>query len=243
MILAAGFGTRLRPLTDKMPKPLLPVGGRPMIDYNLSLLKKYGITEVVINLHYHGDKIIEALGNGSRLGMDIVYSRETEIMGTGGGIKKASSILGQSPFIVINGDILIDINLDKLVSFHLSKGSKATLVVRKRDALSKFGSIEIDETGLIRNILGKLSVKRRKTCAFMFTGLHILDPTVLGYIPAGRPYSIIDAYLKMLGANEKLFGFISEGYWNDLGHIDRYHETNQAFKGGRLSLNHMQGGK
>jgi len=88
IILSAGFGTRLRPLTDKIPKPLLHVGGRPLIHYSLLLLRKYGITEVVINVHYHAEKIIETIGDGSRLGMNITYSQEEEILGTGGGIRK-----------------------------------------------------------------------------------------------------------------------------------------------------------
>ena len=137
MVLAAGFGRRLRPLTDHMPKPLLPVGGRPMIEYTLLLLKKYGLTEVIINLHHCGDQIIKTLGDGSRLGLSIAYSTEKgEALGTGGGIKKAASFFEQSTFIVVNGDILIDIDLDKLISFHHAKQGLATLVLRETDDFS-----------------------------------------------------------------------------------------------------------
>ena len=104
IILAAGFGTRLRPLTNNTPKPLLPVGDRPLIQYNLMLLKKYGITEVAINLHYHGEKIRETLGDGRKLGMQIVYSEEPEILGTGGGIKKVSRFLSDGTFLAIRTD-------------------------------------------------------------------------------------------------------------------------------------------
>jgi len=111
MVLAAGFGTRLRPLTDHIPKPLLPVGGRPMIEYTLLLLKKYGITEIIINLHHCGDQIIKTLGDGTQLGLSISYSDEQgEPLGTGGGLKKAEAFFEGAPFLVINGDIVIDIN-------------------------------------------------------------------------------------------------------------------------------------
>src|SRR3954466_14571451 len=121
ILLAAGLGTRLRPLTDNMPKPLLPVGDRPLIEYNLMLLKKYGITEVAINLHYHGEKIRECLKDGRDLGMKILYSEEPEILGTGGGIKKISHFLSDWDLLGINGGILVDIDLDKVVEFHRMK--------------------------------------------------------------------------------------------------------------------------
>ena len=245
MILAAGFGTRLRPLTDHMPKPLLPVGGRPMIEYNLLLLKKYGITEIIINLHHYGDQIIKTLGDGSHLGLSIVYSvEEGEPLGTGGGIKKAESFFGQTTFIAINGDILIDIDLSKLISFHHAKQAEATLVLRETDDFSSFGAIEVDEHDQIRNMLGKLELKNMQCRKLMFTGLHVIEPRVLTDIPAGIPYySIIDTYLDMLRAGRKLFAYVTDGYWNDLGALPRYHQTNHALETGLLRLSHITGMK
>lgn len=241
MVLAAGFGTRLRPLTDHTPKPLLPVGGRPMIEYNLLLLKKYGITDIIINLHHHGDQIIKVLGDGARLGLSITYSMEKgEPLGTGGGIKKAAAFLHDATFIVINGDILIDIDLAKLISFHLEKKAEATLVLRACDDFSKFGAIEMDENGQIQNILGKLTPKRRPTQKLMFTGLHVIEPQVLNIIPENIPYfSIIDTYVDLLRTGKKLFAYVTKDYWNDLGEIDRYNQVNQALTDGTLKMGHI----
>ena len=238
MILAAGLGTRLRPLTEALPKPLLPVGGRPLIYYNLLLLKKYGITDILINVHHHAKKIIDELGNGNAIGMHISYSEEAEILGTGGGIKKAQAFLDDGAFLVINGDILVDIDLDRLVAFHQKKGGMATLVLRDDPDLMQYGAIDLDDNDQIQNILGKATpaVKTRKK---MFTGIHIIEPSGLDYIPAGKFYSIIDAYLAMLHKGEKLFGYSMQGYWNDIGVPERYYAVNQAMDAGKICLSYI----
>ena len=118
MILAAGLGTRLRPLTNTMPKPLLPIAGTPLIVWNLLLLKRYGFLDVVINLHYLGPMIEQVVGNGARYGMRITYSREPVILGTGGGIKQAEPYFSGSPVLILNGDTLVEIDLEALCAFH-----------------------------------------------------------------------------------------------------------------------------
>ncbi|MFQ5588726.1 MAG: NDP-sugar synthase [Nitrospiria bacterium] len=239
MILAAGFGKRLRPLTDSIPKPLLPVGGRPMIVYNLLLLKKYGITDVIINLHHFGDQIKSALGDGTRFGMALTYSEEAEPLETGGGIKKAAAFFGQSTFIVINGDILIDIDLGKLLSFHDGQKAAATLVLREAENPA-FETVEVDECGQICNFRGRFDLKNQKTRKLMFTGLHVMEPSVLDCIPPGVPYSIIDAYLEMIRSGEKLSAFVTGGYWNDLGDPERYAQTRRAFESGGIRLSYLE---
>ncbi|MFQ5949814.1 MAG: NDP-sugar synthase [Nitrospiria bacterium] len=238
MILAAGFGSRLRPLTNDIPKPLLTVGDHPLIYYNLLLLKKHGVTDVFINVHHQGDKIIREIGDGNRLGMNISYSEEQEILGTGGGIKKIQSALERGTFIVMNGDILINLNLDRVVSFHRKKKGVATLVLRRNNPLDKFGVIEVDERNQIRDILGCLSWKQGRTRRLMFTGVHIMEPRVLDYVPCGRFYSITDAYIEMLRRDEKIFGYLMRGYWNDIGILDRYQKANHDLKHGIIRLNH-----
>ncbi len=237
IILAAGFGSRLRPLTDSTPKPLLHVGGRPLIHYSLLLLRKYGITDVVINVHYHGEKIIETIGNGRQLGMKITYSKEPVILGTGGGIRKIVGDFSHETSIVINGDIVIEIDLAKLIAFHHDNKGAATLVLREAGIGDGFGRLEVDEEGRIRNILGKLTWKAKVKQQLMFTGLHVINREVFDYIPKGQCSSIIEAYIKMLQQDKKLSGYITKSYWNDLGHIDRYHSVDKALKAGRLSLN------
>lgn len=212
-----------------------------MIEYNLLLLKKYGITEIIINLHHCGDQIMQTLGDGAKLGLSISYSQEAgEPLGTGGGLKKAEAFFEGAPFLVINGDIVIDIDLGKLISFHRKKQGLATLVLRACDDFSNFGAIEIDHNNQIQNILGKLESSHKQTQKCMFTGLHIIEPRVLNGISGNIPYtSIIDRYLDLLRAEEKLFAYVTKGYWNDLGQLDRYHEVDHALNTGALKLGHM----
>lgn len=240
MILAAGLGTRLRPLTNDLPKPLLPIANRPLIYYNLMLLKKYGITDVFINVHYQREKIIQELGNGSRFGMNITYSEEPEILGTGGGIKNIQSAIARGTFIVINADILIDLNLDKLVEFHHKKKGVATLVLREDEEVEQFGVIEVDSKDQIRNILGKVVPKTERVRRFMFTGVHVMEPRVMDYIPFSAFYSITDAYIEMLRADEKMFGYLMKGYWNDIGVLERYKKADRDFKSGKVRLPHIR---
>ena len=240
MILAAGLGTRLRPLTNDLPKPLLPVGGRPLIYYNLMLLKKYGITDVFINVHYQREKIIQELGNGSQFGMNITYSEEPEILGTGGGIKNIQSAIARGTFIVINADILIDLNLDKLVEFHHKKKGVATLVLREDEEVEQYGVIEVGAKDQIHNILGRAQSKTDRVRRLMFTGVHVMEPRVMDYIPFAKFYSITDAYIEMLRHNEKLFGYLMRGYWNDIGVLERYKKADVDLKSGKVRLPHIR---
>lgn len=244
MILAAGLGTRLRPMTNNLPKPLLPVAGRPLMMYSLLWLKKYGIRDVIINLHYQGEKIEKELGDGARLGMNIAYSREPEILGTGGGIKKAVRFLSgphAGSFVVVNGDILVDTNLDKVVEFHHRKKATATMVLREDPRAAAYGTIEIDAKGMVRQFLGRLPQNStEKLTPLMFTGIHILEHKALSYIPAHRFYPITEAYLAMLTKGERICGYMMKGYWSDLGTPERYREADTALTKGRTRLSYIR---
>ncbi|MEK7747616.1 MAG: nucleotidyltransferase family protein [Nitrospirota bacterium] len=239
MILAAGFGHRLRPMTEHLPKPLLPVSGIPLIHYNILLLKHYGITDIMINVHYHADKIMDALGDGSQFNVQITYSKEDHILGTGGGIKNLQSKLGDADFLVINADILVDIDLAQLISFHQKNKPRATLVLRKDPNLAQYGIIETDSDARIQNILSKVPVAKGCFQERMFTGIHIITPKVFDYIPPGTFYSITDSYIEMLKKEEHLCGYFMDGYWNDIGVEARYQEVSQGIKEGKIRLRYM----
>lgn len=240
IILAAGLGTRLRPMTDSLPKPLLPVGGRPVIVYNLLLLKRYGITEAIINLHYQADKIIRALGDGTQYGMTIRYSREPEILGTAGGVRKAARWLAQGSFLVVNGDILVDVNLDRLVEFHYRKRALVTMVLRKDPDPDAWGAVEVDEQGRIRQLLGKLNACGERLTTLMFTGVQVMQPRALDYIPARGFASLIDTYLAMLRQGERVLGYPMRGYWLDIGTAARYREANEGFRRKKIRLSYVR---
>jgi len=239
IVLAAGFGTRLRPLTNNTPKPLLPLGDRSVIEYNLLLLKKYGITEVAVNLHYHGEKIRKALGDGRKLGMQLLYSEEPQILGTGGGIKKVSRFLSDGTFLALNGDILVDINLDKVVELHRLKKSTATMVLREDPNVEAYGAIELDSKGRIRRFLGQPDWQGEKLSPYMFTGIHVLEPQIFQYIPSQRFSPITDAYRAMLKKGERLFGYLMKSYWRDLGTPQSYRQAKADLKKGTARLSYI----
>ena len=236
MILAAGFGTRLRPLTDTLPKPILPIGGRPIVEYTLSLLKRHGITDVVINLHHLGGKIKEALGDGSRYGMSMTYADEPEILGTGGALRAAAAHFGVEGLLVINGDIVVEVDLDAVADFHRRKGGLATLVLREAPDAARYGVVEIDDEDRICNLRGRIEVAadlpRRPR---MFTGIHLLAPAILSAIPAGGYCDIADVYIDLIRRGLPLFGQTMTGYWNDIGTPDRYQQAERDLREGRFS--------
>jgi NDP-sugar pyrophosphorylase family protein len=240
MVLAAGLGTRLRPLTEETPKALLPVAGRPLIHYPLLLLKRYGITDIVINLHHHGNKIADALGDGQALGLRLRYSWEPAILGTGGGIKQARQLLGETTFLVINSDILIDLNLDQVVEFHHRRKSAVSMVVRPDPEAARYGAIELDQQDRVRKIVGRGGHAAGALRQFMFTGVHILEPSVFDLIPGHGFSSIMDVYIAMLLREEKLFGYVMKEAWMDLGTPERYQEANRLLDSGRIKLSYLK---
>jgi mannose-1-phosphate guanylyltransferase len=242
MILAAGLGTRLRPLTDHLPKPLLPIEGRPLIEYTLLFLRKYDLTDVVINLHYQGEKIRDALGNGSRLGMKIRYSEEPQILGTGGGIKNIQSYFSEEPFLVINSDILVDVDLNRVIETHRRAGAAATLVLREDPDVEKWGAVGVDPQNRIRQLLGKPEWTGGALSKKMFTGIHVMGPRVLSHIPAGRFSSIVDTYIEMARDGERLIGHGCSDYWMDIGTLDRYRAVQEDLKARRVRLSFLEEG-
>jgi NDP-sugar pyrophosphorylase family protein len=214
MVLAAGLGTRLRPLTDDRPKALVEVAGRPLIAYNLELLRRFGVTDVVINLHYHGEALRNALGDGSAFGLRIDYSPEDPLLDTGGGIKHAEAWLAGDDFLVMNGDTIIDLPLDRLIASHRRRRAAATLVLRNDPEQERYGVIEIDDEQRIRRFLGQPSAVAEPVTPFMFAGVHVVSQEVFGFMPAGGAFSITrETYPAMLAAGAALYGFPFDGFW------------------------------
>ena len=241
MILAAGLGTRLRPLTETTPKPLLPVGGTPLIVWNLLLLRAGGIREVIINLHYLGSMIEAALGDGSRWDMQIAYSYEPELLGTGGGLKKAEEFFEGESFLVMNGDTLINVDLPALQEFHRSQAGVATLVLRDDPHAEQWGAVESDAQDRILRINGRgrdLFALPTVAHTRMFAGVHILHPSLLDGAPTGTPFSIIDSYTNALAGGSRLLGFVYAGYWSDVGTVERYAQARADVEAGLLPLPH-----
>ena len=236
MILAAGLGTRLRPLTDVTPKPLLPVAGTPMIVWNLLLLRRHGIREVVINLHHLGEMIPQALGDGVSLGMRLIYSYEPVILGTGGGIKQAEPHFKGEPVLVLNGDTLFELDLGAVMAFHREQHAAATLVLRRDPDAARWGVVEVTDRAEIVRITGRGLSEPTATASRMFAGIHILHPRLLRYLPVGTECSIIDAYVKGIQDGERIVGFDFDGFWSDVGTPEWYAQVGRDAAAGRISL-------
>jgi mannose-1-phosphate guanylyltransferase len=230
MILAAGKGTRLRPLTDSTPKPLVDVAGRPMIAFPLELLRRAGIDEVVINLHHLGDKIRAALGDGSAYGVRITYSVEDPILDTGGAIEAARTFLAGETFVVANADVVIDADLRQVIDFHRQHGATVTMVLRPDPQAERKDDIGIDATCRVRRFLGRDYEAAGTTGErFLFASVHVFEPRVFDYLQPGV-YSITrDVYPRLLAAGEPVYGYIHRGYWRVL-------DTPQDLEAGRCEL-------
>ena len=236
MILAAGLGTRLRPLTNTIPKPLLPVGGTPLITWNLLLLKRHGFHDVVINLHHLGPMIEQALGNGSKFGLRIIYSREPMILGTGGGIKQAEPYFSGEPVLVLNGDTLFELDLDKLRSFHCTRKAVATLVLREDPDAARWGLVEVGADDRIVRIRGRGLSSSAPTTPRMFAGVHIVSLSLLRDVQKGVASSILDPYVAAIERGEAVLGYDLQGYWSDLGTAERYAQAEQDARAGLIRL-------
>jgi mannose-1-phosphate guanylyltransferase len=237
MLFAAGLGTRLRPLTDTLPKCLVPVNDRPMIDYPLMLLRHYGIREIVVNVHHHADRVEEYLGDGSRFGVDIAYSREPVLLDTGGGLLGAKRFLDQDTFVIVNSDVLIDLRLDEVLRFHRGHEAVATLVLRKDPMADAYGAIWTDVEGTIRKLLQHEALEDGTGTLeeYMFTGVHVVEPLIFRYMEGPAPFSITrTTYPRMLAGGERLCGFPFDGEWQDLGTPERLQATSLKLLEGNL---------
>lgn len=241
MILAAGFGTRLRPLTTTVPKALVPVAGRPLIEYGLLWLKSRGIDEVVINLHHLGGKIRHALGDGSIYGLRITYSPEDPILDTGGGIKKAQPFLDGETFLVLNCDTILDVDLTALLNGHRRNHAIATLVLRPDPEAARYGLLETDRSGRIRRFLGQPVEVNEPLSEFMFTGLQVFEPRIFDCMPVGRPCSTTrETYPQLLLAGEPLYGFVHTGPWMVVDDAAGVARATQRIISGQVRLSYLR---
>ena len=239
MVLAAGFGTRLRPLTDSIPKPLLPLGPYPLLVWNILLLRKHGITQVMMNLHYLGEQIQKAIGDGNQWGMQISFSNEPVLLGTGGAIKEVESFFDGEPFFVIYGDTIFDLDLSAVMTHHNQAKAIATMVLRDDPDLDQWGVIETNTAGHVVTINGKgrsVGGCSNPLVRRMFAGIHVIDPFLLRHVPQGITSSIIDAYVHWLERGAMVSSYPLFGYWSDVGTPTRYAQVQRDFESGILHL-------
>lgn len=247
MVLCAGMSSRLKDLGAELPKPLLPVCNHPLASYALSLLRGFGITEIGINLFHLGELIAETLGSGADYGVDIRYSQETELLGTGGGIRRMADFLthgGREPCFVVNGKILIDVDLEAVLAMHRITGASATLVLHETADADTWGPIEVDADGRIHRMLGESAPTSppKGLLKCMFTGVHIVEPSVLERLPkSGQSCIVRQGYLPALREGEVLTAYVTPGYFFEHSTPARYLQGNINALRGVARLSHLPG--
>jgi len=227
MIMAAGFGTRLGELSGQRPKPMLPVCGAPLVRWAALWLRSQGIREIVINLHHRGDQIEAELGDGSALGLAIAYSRETAILGTGGGLRNARALLDDgkgTPIVAMNGKVILDLELAPVLALHEAQQAEATMVLRADPEAERWGSLRTDEEGRVTHLLGKPGPKGQEGGpALMFTGVQVLSPRFLDRIPPeGEQCVVRTAYSQLHAEGGAYCGFVTNDYWWEHSTVERY---------------------
>jgi NDP-sugar pyrophosphorylase family protein len=219
MILAAGLGTRLRPLSDLRPKALMPVANRPTLAWNIEYLIRHGVTEIVVNVHHHTEQMLSFL-QSSHFQARIEIRVETDILGTGGGIRNTIGFWDHEPFVVMNGDILTDTDLTAALEQHKKTRALATLILHDHPPFNK---IRIDATGRITDIPRAYGPE-----GLAFTGIHILEPDILPHIPEGFS-DIVDCYRRLMNEGRSILSYVSRGHgWHDIGSLPDYLRANRA---------------
>ena len=228
MILAAGYGKRMRPLTDKTPKPLLLVADKPLIIYHIERLQALGVVDLVINVAHLGEQIIEFLGDGSGYGVSIQYSVESEPLETGGAINQALPLLGDAPFLLINGDVWTDYPLGKLLRSPLSEESLGRLVLVSNPRHNSGGDFAFNGDLLIR----PEPVVNEVEHGYTFSGISLLRPELIaGYSRCRRIFPILEAFVEAI-ANNRLNGELYLGQWHDVGTPERLRELDKSLRKG-----------
>lgn len=218
MILAAGLGERMRPLTDHLPKPMLSAGSKPLIQYHLEALAQCGIQEVIINLAHLGEKIIEFVGDGSQFGLTVTYSPEPEPLETAGAILHALPLLGSAPFILINGDVWSSFPLEDLCHYSLDANELAHLILVPNPEFHPRGDFAVDAQGWIVN---EESVAHDKLTKYTFSGISLIDPKLISQYPQQRHKFPLGEVLRYGITRQHITAAIYRGRWSDVGTPER----------------------
>lgn len=236
MILAAGYGTRMADLTRELPKPLLPLNGMPIIEVVIRKLARQGIERAVVNLHYLPEKMREFLGDGSRFGLEVLFSEEPELLGSGGGIANAEKCFNGETILAANADVLCDLAIGEFYDFHCRSGALATMAVQPSSNHRDYSLALFDAANSLKNFLGKNEEIPRDVHAGIFTGYQILTPGARAYLKPENQSIITELYRKALGGGERIAVFPFTGRWIDVGEREFYLALLQKIRAGEVDL-------
>ncbi len=219
VVLVGGAGTRLRPLTDTRPKPMMPLVDRPFVAHQLDLLRRHGVTDVIFSCGYRPDALRAHFGDGASAGVRLRYVVDPEPLGTAGAIKNAEGLLDGTPFLVLNGDILTDLDLEAVAAAHRCAGGEGTVVLTPVEDPSAFGLVRLYDDLSVEAFVEKPAPEQLRPGEpyRINAGTYLLEPSALGRIPAGRACSIEREVFPLLAETGTLYGFPSDAYWRDIG--------------------------
>jgi NDP-sugar pyrophosphorylase family protein len=246
MILAAGLGTRLRPLTNDRPKALVEISGRTLLEITLTRLRVFGIPEVIVNVHHFAGMVEAYLNANNNFGLRVELSREEVLLDTGGGLKKAgwffqkNAVGREEPFILHNVDVISNIDFKQMLDFHMDKKALATLAVQDRET-SRYllfdESLELCGRRSVRNGKAELVHPSQNPLPLAFSGIHVISPRFLTMMTEMDAFSIIDSYLRVAGEGEKILAFRADSYyWRDLGKPENLAQTADDIANKRVVL-------
>lgn len=238
LIMAAGLGTRLEPLTLAVPKPMVPIVGKPTMQHNLELLRKHGIRRATVNIHYHPEQVVNFFSDGDAFGMDLAYSYEEKLLGTAGGVLRMAEVAGglDDTFVVLSSDALTDIDLRKLVAFHKKKGALATLALAPMQETEHFGVVDLDKDQRITAFFEKPKSGEAPS-NLVNTGIYVFEPEILESIPQDRFFDFgKELFPRLAKEGAPLFGYKMIEYWSDVGNLKTYVKTNYDAMQGRVRI-------
>ena len=237
MIMAAGLGTRLRPLTNLVSKPMVQMAGRPCIEHTIRLLRKYDITDIVINLHYMPELIRKHFGSGGNYGVNIKYSYEEELLGTAGGVKNVEDFFSGEPFLVVSGDALTDINLEDFYKHHKKQKAIASLALKKVPDPTQYGVVICDDKKYITDFQEKPSWEEAIS-TLANTGIYLFESEVFSHIPDNKFYDFgKEVFPGFLKNKIKMSGYTMRNYWCDVGDLEVYREAHYDMLTGLVEVN------
>jgi NDP-sugar pyrophosphorylase family protein len=223
VILAGGLGTRLRPFTEVIPKPLLPVGDKSIMEIQIRMLERHGFDEIYVAVNHMADLIEAFFGNGAKLGVRLKFSREEKPLGTAGPLSLLKDELKQ-PFIVVNGDILTKLDFSAFYRFALAQDSILTIATKIIKTPFRFGSIHIDQNGFVADIEEKPEFQSE-----ILAGIHVMKPAIFQYIGHDQPLGMDQLIEKMLGNDQRISRYLIQEFWMDIGQLEDYTEARDVY--------------
>lgn len=224
VILAGGKGTRLKPYTTVFPKPLMPIGDKPILEIIIRQLKSFGLEDIIVTVGHLSELVMSFAGDGSKFGVNINYSKEDQPLGTAGGLGLIKEELTET-FLMVNGDTLTTLNFSELINYHKKNGAIGTLALKKRGSYIDFGVVELDSTNSIKRYIEKPTIEH-----LVSMGVYVFEPRVLEYIKTGEWLNFPDLIKTLISKGEVVKGFIFDGYWLDIGRPEDYDKANEEIE-------------